>query len=135
MAQGPWFLSQAVTSSTGPHCPHPGLEQEGPLSTCCPGQFKPALLLYGMNFPIPCGASHSFMALNTALQPGCHRSPSPPTPRQQDSEMCLSNTCCILTQPGTKAQLQPSLVCFAEGGDGSPSLILKVENYTFNPQN
>lgn len=60
---------------------HPGLEREGPLSPpAATGQFKSALLFHVKNFLIPCGAPHSSMALNTALQPGCHRSPSQSTP-------------------------------------------------------
>lgn len=78
--QGPLCLLPGCDQLHGASL-HPGLEREGPLSPpAATGQFKSALLFHVKNFLIPCGAPHSSMALNTALQPRCHRSPSQSTP-------------------------------------------------------
>lgn len=62
---------------------HPALEHQGPLSPpAATAQFKSALLLYGKNFLIPCGAPHSFMALthcSTAWLPQVTLSINPTT--------------------------------------------------------
>lgn len=88
--QGPLFLLPGCAQLHGASM-HPGLGCERPLSPpAATGQFKSVLLLYGKNFLIPCGASWH---LHTALQPGCHRSPSLSSPPQQNSETCVQATC------------------------------------------
>lgn len=108
--QEPLLLLPAVTSSTGPHCTQDW--SEGPLS-----------------LPQDSSSLHCFLRgelvvhhtaswhLHTALQPGCHRSPSPST---QDSRTLK----CVSKQPvlhvntdryQSTAAIQPGFL--AEGGD------------------
>lgn len=97
--------SPAVTSSMGHHC-----TQTGVRDPCLPQDSSSLHCCLRAELLIPRGAPHSFIALTHCSAAWLPQVTFSIKPGQQNSEMCVTQTAHLLTQTGTKAQLQPSLV-------------------------